>query len=193
MKQKRIRLAILHVRPWVIHDLLLLLQDHPQFPVVVTAFTPDQLLSQLTANPADIVLADDTLLYMNEYELTNRLKELFPHLKIMALMAHKPNDIVSRMVKERKIEAAILKHTDQASLIKCIEKVAGTTRYHFQLTEREMEIIRLIDQECSNKEIAKTLFISERTVETHRKNIFRKTKTNSVIGLIKYAYEHKLV
>ena len=61
------------------------------------------------------------------------------------------------------------------------------------LTGRELEVIRLIEQEYSNKQIAETLFISERTVETHRKNIFRKTKTNSVIGLIKYAYNHKLV
>jgi DNA-binding CsgD family transcriptional regulator len=61
------------------------------------------------------------------------------------------------------------------------------------LTDRELEVIRLIEQEYSNKQIAERLFISERTVETHRKNIFRKTKTNSVIGLIKYAYEHKLV
>lgn len=62
-----------------------------------------------------------------------------------------------------------------------------------KLTDRELEILRLIEREYSNKKIAATLFISERTVETHRKNIFRKTQTNSVIGLIKYAYEHKLV
>ena len=61
------------------------------------------------------------------------------------------------------------------------------------LTERELEVLRLIEKEFSNREIANTLFISERTVETHRKNIFRKTQTSSVIGLIKYAYEHKLV
>jgi two-component system, NarL family, nitrate/nitrite response regulator NarL len=61
------------------------------------------------------------------------------------------------------------------------------------LTEREVEIIRLIEREYSNKQIAETLFISERTVETHRKNIFRKTNTNGVIGLIKYAYEHRLI
>ena len=61
------------------------------------------------------------------------------------------------------------------------------------LTEREIEIIQLIEKEYSNKQIAETLFISERTVETHRKNIFRKTQTSGVIGLIKYAYEHKLV
>ena len=60
------------------------------------------------------------------------------------------------------------------------------------LTGRELEIIKLIEKEYSNKLIADSLFLSERTVETHRKNIFRKTKTNSVIGLVKYAYEHKL-
>ena len=62
-----------------------------------------------------------------------------------------------------------------------------------QLTQREIEIVRLIEKEMGNKEIAEALFISERTVETHRKNIFRKTQTNSVIGLVKYAYEHKLI
>lgn len=61
------------------------------------------------------------------------------------------------------------------------------------LTERELEVIRLIEREFSNKRIAEQLGISERTVETHRKNILRKTKTNNVIGLIKYVYEHKLV
>lgn len=61
------------------------------------------------------------------------------------------------------------------------------------LTYRELEVIRLIEQEYSNKQIAGQLGISERTVETHRKNILRKTRTNNVIGLIKYIYEHKLV
>jgi two-component system, NarL family, nitrate/nitrite response regulator NarL len=61
------------------------------------------------------------------------------------------------------------------------------------LTGREVEIICLIEKEYNNKQIAEALFISERTVETHRKNIFRKTNTNSVIGLVKYAYEHRLI
>ena len=61
------------------------------------------------------------------------------------------------------------------------------------LTARELQIIKLIENEYSNRKIADELFLSERTVETHRKNIFRKTKTSSLIGLIKYAYEHKLI
>ena len=62
-----------------------------------------------------------------------------------------------------------------------------------KLTNREIEIIRFIEKDMTNKEIATTLFISERTVETHRKNILFKTNTHTVIGLLKYAYERKIV
>ncbi len=61
------------------------------------------------------------------------------------------------------------------------------------LTDREKEILRLIAQEFSNAKISEKLFISERTVESHRKNIFRKTNTKTIVGLIKYAMENKLV
>jgi len=61
------------------------------------------------------------------------------------------------------------------------------------LTIREIEIVKLIEKEYSNREISEKLFISERTVETHRKNIFRKTNTQSVVGLLKYAYSLKLI
>jgi DNA-binding NarL/FixJ family response regulator len=61
------------------------------------------------------------------------------------------------------------------------------------LSERERQVLNLIARECSNKQIAEKLFISERTVETHRKNIFRKTNTSSLVGLIKYAFANKLI
>ncbi|MDF2189499.1 LuxR C-terminal-related transcriptional regulator [Paraflavitalea sp. CAU 1676] len=72
-------------------------------------------------------------------------------------------------------------------------KKLQATEENAPLTLRELEVIRLIEKEFSNKQIAGHLGISERTVETHRKNILRKTRTNNVIGLIKYVYEHKLV
>ncbi|MGW8121072.1 response regulator transcription factor [Roseivirga echinicomitans] len=61
------------------------------------------------------------------------------------------------------------------------------------LTSREREILKLISQEYSNSQIAKKLFNSEYTVETHRKNIFRKTKNSSLLGLIKFAYANNLI
>ncbi len=61
------------------------------------------------------------------------------------------------------------------------------------LSKREVEIVRLITQEFSNNDIAAQLEISKRTVETHRKNIFKKTKVKSVIGLVVLALKSKVI
>jgi len=74
-----------------------------------------------------------------------------------------------------------------------MSNLSHPTEDAFHLTDRERDILRLIAKEFSNKEMAEKLFISERTVETHRKNIFRKTNTNSLVGLIKFAFEHNLI
>ncbi|RZL68980.1 MAG: response regulator transcription factor [Pedobacter sp.] len=61
------------------------------------------------------------------------------------------------------------------------------------LSNREIEIIKLITQELSNQEIASHLNISKRTVETHRKNIFKKTKVKTVVGLVVLALKNNLI
>ncbi len=63
----------------------------------------------------------------------------------------------------------------------------------YSLTKRELEILHLITQALSNKEIAKTLFISDQTVSVHRKNIMRKLGVSNTAGLIKEAYDNSLV
>lgn len=73
------------------------------------------------------------------------------------------------------------------------KQVEEKSTVEVRLTDRELEVLKLIEKEYTNKQMAGVLFISVKTVETHRKNILRKTRTGSVIGLIKYAYEHKLV
>ena len=122
-------------------------------------------------------------------------------------------ELVNEMINDADISGYILKNIGKKELIKALEKIAEGGIYFSEevieelqrtsqrkkeneeahLTDREKEIICLIEKEYNNKQIAEALFISERTVETHRKNIFRKTSTNSVIGLVKYAYEHKLI
>ena len=61
------------------------------------------------------------------------------------------------------------------------------------LTKKQREILTLIYAEKSNREIAEALEISVRTVETHRKNIYKKTGTSGIVGLIKYGLAHKLI
>ena len=63
----------------------------------------------------------------------------------------------------------------------------------FKLTKREIEVLKLVGQAMSNKEIAKELYISDQTVSVHRKNIMKKLDVNNTASLIKFAFEHNLI
>jgi DNA-binding NarL/FixJ family response regulator len=207
-------MAIAEDHQTVIDGLLSLLHKHEYFKAVIITTNPQELLRQMACTPVDILFADITMLYRNGHEMANKVKELFPRVKMVALFEKGQTNIVNTMIEEGTLTGYVLKTTDKQSLTKALEnmidhiyqnvktlkdmpnpavRLRKVTPEITHLTDRELEVIRLIEQEYSNKQIAERLFISERTVETHRKNIFRKTKTNSVIGLIKYAYEHKLV
>lgn len=104
----------------------------------------------------------------------------------------------------------ILKKDTHQSIIDALDKVVRGKRFlsedvsdiliqnidadkNKDLTPREVEITKLIAKEYSTRQIADILFISERTVETHRKNILKKTGTNNVVGLVRYAFKNNLV
>jgi DNA-binding NarL/FixJ family response regulator len=150
---------------------------------------------------------------MNGAELAKAVHKKFPGIKILALSMSGQGDLVNQMIEDADISGYVLKNIGKKELVKALEKIYNNGIYfsdevlqemtkasekkreneEVNLTTREIEIVRLIEKELSNKQIAEKLFLSERTVETHRKNIFRKTNTASVIGLVKYAYEHKLI
>jgi two-component system, NarL family, nitrate/nitrite response regulator NarL len=210
---RKIRLAIVDDHQIVIDGLLSLLTGHTQFEIACTTTEPATMLELLSKHQADILLTDVMMPGLNGAELSKKVKEKFPNTKILALSMSGQGDIVNSMIEDSDISGYVLKNIGKTELIKALDKIASGGIYFSEevlqelsrtterkkeneevhLTEREIEIIRLIEKEYSNKQIAETLFISERTVETHRKNIFRKTQTSGVIGLIKYAYEHRLI
>ena len=212
MKQ-RMKLAIVDDHQIVIDGLLSLLEGHERFQVLTTTTDPRELLPLLEKQPVDILLTDVMMPHLNGDELVKLVRKRYPDIKILALSMSGQGDTVNRMIDDSDIAGYVLKNIGKAELITALDKIASGGIYFSdevitemkkaserkkenvdsQLTEREIGIIRLIEKEYSNKKIADTLFISERTVETHRKNIFRKTKTSSVIGLVKYAYEHRLI
>ena len=121
--------------------------------------------------------------------------------------------IIARMMDEVKVDGYIPKSSGKKELLKAIQTIAAGGSYfsesvlqqykqfqqvkkqngQFHLTLREMEIIECIIQRMSNKAIAEKLFISERTVETHRKNIFRKTNTKGEASLVTFVKAHNLL
>lgn len=210
---KKVKLVIVDDHQIVIDGLLSLLSGHPAFDVRRTTTNPLEVPRILREEEADILLTDVMMPEQNGAELAKSVRKQFPQVKILALSMSGQGDIVNQMIEDADIAGYVLKNIGQKELLKALEKIAAGGIYFSEevlqemtkvsqrkkdneaihLTDREIEIIRLIEKEYSNKQIAETLFISERTVETHRKNIFRKTDTSGVIGLIKFAYEHKLI
>lgn len=213
MGKEKILLGIVDDHQIVIDGLKSLLQGHDQFNVVIECTQPIQMIELIKKKPIDILLTDIMMPGMNGAELSKAVHKQFPEIKILALSMSGQGDLVNQMIDDSDICGYVLKNIGKQELVKALEKIAGGGIYfsdeilqemtkasekrkineEVHLTAREIEIIRLIEKEFSNKQIAEHLFLSERTVETHRKNIFRKTNTASVIGLIKFAYEHKLV
>jgi two-component system, NarL family, nitrate/nitrite response regulator NarL len=213
MKKEKITLAIVDDHQIVIDGLKSLLEGHPNFIVKIESNHPEEMENLLSNIKVDILLTDIMMPVMNGAELAKMVKTNFPDIKILALSMSGQGDVVNQMIDDSDISGYVLKNLGKQELINALEKIATGGVYFsdevleemmkaserkknndvVQLTTREIEIIRLIEKENNNKQIAETLFISERTVETHRKNIFRKTKTSGLIGLIKYAYENRLI
>ncbi len=213
MGNKKVFLAIVDDHQIVIDGIKSLLLGHDRFEVVIESTHPEQVPGLLQHKDVDILLTDIMMPVMNGAELAKTVRKQFPGIKILALSMSGQGDLVNQMIDDSDIAGYVLKNIGKQELITALEKISAGGIYFSQevldemtrasevkkevaevhLTAREIEIIRLIEKEYSNKMIADTLFLSERTVETHRKNIFRKTKTSSLIGLIKYAYELKLI
>ena len=213
MNPGKVTLAIVDDHQIVIDGLKSLLHGHPVFQVEIETTEPLLMKGLLENKPVDILLTDVMMPGMNGAELAKTVHQRFPKIKILALSMSGQGDLVNQMINESDISGYVLKNIGKQELLTALEKISAGGIYfgdevlnemlkssdrkrsseEARLTLREVEIIKLIEKEYSNKKIADTLFLSERTVETHRKNIFRKTKTSSLIGLIKYAYEHKLI
>jgi len=212
MSSKKFSLAIVDDHQIVIDGLKSLLQGLENFTVVAECNEPVKMLETLKHQPVDILLTDIMMPVMNGAQFAKEVHRLYPSIKILALSMSGQGDLVNQMIDDADIAGYVLKNIGKKEFIHALEKISTGGIYFSEevinemtkacelkrenaevhLTTREMEIIKLMEKEYSNKRIADSLFLSERTIETHRKNIFRKTKTNSVLGLIKYAYEHKL-
>ena len=213
MNTKSIKIAIVDDHQIVIDGILSLLQNNPLFEVVVSSTSALEMLQLLKLYEVDVLITDIMMPEMSGQDLAKSVRNSFPTIKIFALSMNGQGDIVNEMINESDIVGYVLKNIGKEELSEAICKVAAGGIYFsspiieelnnfsnrketinsIHITARELDIIRLIEMEYSNKEIAQSLFISERTVETHRKNILRKTNTNNVIGIIKYAYKHKLI
>ncbi len=211
---KSIRLVLIDDHQMLIDGLTALLAPYNDIEIVKTFTNGNLFLDEIHQLQPNIVLTDISMPEIDGFELTKKIKRLLPQTNVIALSMFGSINEINKML-EAGISAYLLKNVGNQELIDAIRKVASG-KMHFSddileemaksafskpakqehqptLTDRELEILKLIVLELNNAEIADKLFISERTVETHRKNMIRKFNTKTIVGLIKYALDNKLI
>tara|TARA_R110002072_G_scaffold95702_9_gene210924 strand:+ start:1945 stop:2595 length:651 start_codon:yes stop_codon:yes gene_type:complete len=174
----------------------------------------EDALDFLKKNEIDLLISDISMPKLSGVELVKAVKDQWPSLKILVISMHAEKEIIAEIMLAE-AEGYILKNAAKEELIHAIDEIAsGGVHYAKEvmtvmlqkikksakseietqeLTPREMEILQLIAKEYSTQEMAEKLFISPRTVETHRKNIMTKTKSKTIIGLMKFIFRNGLI
>ncbi|MBO9595874.1 MAG: response regulator transcription factor [Niabella sp.] len=207
---KQLIIAIVDDHPIVIEGLKNLLSSETGFEIV-SFTTGADFLNYLRTNDADVVLLDIVLPDINGLELCKDLKKKHPDMTILAISNQAERSIIVQMLQNG-ASGYLLKNASADELLDCIDKgmrgeqaLSSEAREIMSrpatndwngipsLTKREKEILRLISDGFSSTDIAEKLFLSQLTVETHRRNIIQKFQTNNMFSVIKLAIEHKII
>ncbi|MEZ4590851.1 MAG: response regulator transcription factor [Chloroflexota bacterium] len=191
-----------------------LLNDDPQLQVVAEAADGEEAIDLVAQHQPDIVLLDMNMPGLNGVEATRVLLSQHPTLKVLILTVHEDFGLV-REALQAGASGYIIKRAVESEPINAIKAVARGEIYVHpamtralletptehtavspntdQLTNREVDVLRLLVQGYTNKQIGEKLNISIRTVETHRSNITSKLGINSRVELLRFANQNGLV
>ena len=185
--------------------------------VVSKCYTGPEVFEKLVNTPADVILLDINLPGMNGIEVCQRLSKDYPDVKVLALSMHNEESFVTEILKHG-AQGYILKNTGKKELVQAIETVnSGQSYFSEEVTEtimkslvnqrtgskksamlspkisrREKDVLELIVKEYTTQEIADTLFISLKTVESHRRSLLTKLNVRNTAGLVRVAIENQL-
>lgn len=177
-----------------------------------------ELLTLMKYQAPDVAIIDLQMPVMDGVETAEAILDKFPDVKIIILTMHDSERYILHMM-ELGVHAFLLKDTEpdelEAAIYAVVEKdfyhndlVASVLRKNMKekknaqrpvfapsadLSEREKEIVKLVCDELTIKEIGRKLSLSEHTIKNHRTNIMEKIGVNNMVGLVRYAYENGLV
>jgi len=199
----------------IVDGLKSLLKNTHDIIVVCEANNGRDALRLLEIVQVDVVLMDIDMPVMNGIDALKMIKKGSSGAKVIILSMHQEAGMIKNLMAIG-ADGYVLKNSTQEELIIAIRKVAQgqpffspevtlsllnlpqntpfASKHQMELlTTRETEIIRLIAEGFSNKEIGAKLFISHRTVDTHRTNLMKKLNTNNIAGLISYALKNGII
>ncbi|MDR6923355.1 MULTISPECIES: response regulator [Chryseobacterium] len=211
----QIKIALIDDEQLILEGVKMLLSNEKNISVSLTSGNGPDFIEKLEelSNEGfpDIALVDVQMQPMNGFELVEILKEKYPELKIIILSSHYKTSILGYMVKLG-VSAFLPKNSDRKTFIDAITMVykngvfftaedhqmlftymnSSTKKKSLfemedELSEREKDVVKLICQEYTNNEIGEKLFISPRTVESHRQRILEKIGAKNTVGIVIYA------
>lgn len=216
--QEIINVIVVDDHQIIVDGLVSLLSEREEINVVAGVTSAKEALNVISENVVDVAIIDIHMPEITGIELTKLIRGKFEHVRVIALSMHDDSSLINKMI-EAGASGYVLKSSSMNEVAQAISKVAQGNKYLSsevqsiimeniffhddairqiepnvpKLSPREAEILQLIAKEYTSEKIGEKLFISPRTVETHRKNIFTKTGTKSIVGLIRYAIEHDLI
>lgn len=197
-----------------LHMLLNVVPD--KYNVCGYATNGKMALDILSETEIDVILMDINMPVLNGYEAMFKIREKHPNVKIVALTMHAEDACIMKILEAGAL-GYLFKNVDEKEFFDCIETVHDNMHYitenrkhvlqdylkkkknidmgytkvnQHPLSNREIEIVKFIMQGKTNPEIADILFLSLRTVDTHRKNILSKLEINNAAALVKYASDN---
>jgi DNA-binding NarL/FixJ family response regulator len=217
-KNKKLQIMIVEDQHIFRKGLIMLLKEIRGVNIFGEASNGEEFLSMIEKERPDIVFMDIQMPVMNGIEATKRALDLYPTLKIVAISMFGDEEYLVSMI-EAGVKGFLLKTVEEYELNKAIELVADNKNYFSdellpvltnslvnrkskpethdtelkeELTKREIEVLNLICKGYTIKEIADQLFISQRTVDGHKANLFRKTGVDSSVKLVTFAIRNNL-
>jgi DNA-binding NarL/FixJ family response regulator len=194
----------------VMNGIKSLLVQKPEYVIKGEAQNGAEALEMLSMLKIDLVLMDIDMPVMNGIEATKKIKKQYPDVKIIMLTMHDEKAMIKNLL-DLGADGYLLKNSSFSELHAAIQSVYVGKQFLSEdvnsalmspdvdksgalseLTDREIEIIRLIAEGLSNKEIADKLFISHRTVDTHRTNMMNKLGLHNVAGIVRFAISNGL-
>ena len=187
-----------------------------EIEIVGQAANGIEVLNMLEKTEVDVLLLDINMPHMDGVETCKKVHKLYPLVNVIALTMYDEGALITKMVRNG-AKGYILKNTGKEKLTAAIRTVYNGKNFFSdsvkdalfmsmspvlksnsgafipKLTKREKEIITLVINEFTTAEIAEKLFISVKTVETHRKNLLQKLNVRNTAGLVRIALEKDLL
>lgn len=199
MDDKKIRILLADDHAVVRKGLQLFIGYEDNMKLIAEASDGDELMAMIRQNEADVLLLDLDMPRMNGITAIRKIKEESPDLKIIVLTMH-PEDIYGKTALQMGASGYIIKDDEPRKLINAINKVyegeqifseqvmqAGKRNKSVKLSQREIEVLKLLSQGYSNKEISEELEISDKTVSTYKLRLLNKIGAKSVVDLINFS------